>query len=376
MFDFSKAFDKVPHHLLLCKLRKIGFSITSLKWIHSYLSERTQAVIDECGNVSPWLSTNLGVPQDSVLGPLLFSLFINDISDSIKFSSHMTFADDVQIYRSCAPNDLQHSLACINQDVNSIYEYSLANELSLSLPKSKVLILGSNARIRELDLRNLPAILVGGVPLPYVSEHRNLGLVIPSSLSWKRHVACISRDVHGLLHKLKYHRNSLPTDVRAKLISTLIFPRLDYCSIVFCNLPSTLDCKLQRLVNSCIRFVFDLRRDSHVTAFRHQLGWLSVKNRRLYFLAILVYKVLNQKVPTYIAELFYHVDPDIRTSQRRPQSTFTIPFARTNVYMHSVSVSACRLWHSLPACIATSSSLAVFKLRLYQHLRDSELANV
>ena len=94
LFDFSKAFDTISHSKLLIKLRKLGFSDEALKWIFSYLTGRSQAVVDDKGGCSDWLATTFGVSQGSVLGPLLFSLFINDIGDLLKYSQHMIFADD------------------------------------------------------------------------------------------------------------------------------------------------------------------------------------------------------------------------------------------------------------------------------------------
>ena len=104
LFDFSKAFDTVCHSRLLIKLHALGFSNTALSWVFSYLTGRTQFVLDERGECSDWLATTSGVPQDSVLGPLLFTLFINDICFSLKFSQYMIFADDTQIYLSCLPS--------------------------------------------------------------------------------------------------------------------------------------------------------------------------------------------------------------------------------------------------------------------------------
>ncbi|XP_071572597.1 uncharacterized protein [Temnothorax nylanderi] len=138
LFDFSKAFDTVPHLRLLIKLKEIGFSDEVLAWIFSYLTGRSQAVFDNEGNFSEWLFTSTGVPQGSVLGPLLFALYINDIGGFLSFVYHMIFADDVQIYLQCTRADILHGLELISRDANAIFDYATLNGLKLNPAKSKV----------------------------------------------------------------------------------------------------------------------------------------------------------------------------------------------------------------------------------------------
>ncbi|XP_071578618.1 uncharacterized protein [Temnothorax nylanderi] len=135
LFDFSKAFDTVCHFLLLTKLRKLGFSDLALKLIFSYLTGRSQAVVDLDGEFSDWLSVSSGVPQGSVLGPLLFSLFINDIGAFLRFTQRMIFADDTQIYRKCLLSQLNVALQLVAHDVGVISEFATTNGLSLNLKK-------------------------------------------------------------------------------------------------------------------------------------------------------------------------------------------------------------------------------------------------
>lgn len=122
LFDFSKAFDTVSHVRLLMKLKSFGFSTSTLDWFFSYLVGRSQAIVDESYNRSRWLCVTSGVPQGSVLGPLLFSLFINDIGKVLKHSHHMIFADDTQIYLSCLPSRLNHGLEKIAVDASAIFQ--------------------------------------------------------------------------------------------------------------------------------------------------------------------------------------------------------------------------------------------------------------
>lgn len=374
LFDFSKAFDTIRHCLLLKKLRLLGFSDSALKLVLSYLTDRMQAVIDEHRVPSTWLGTSTGVPQGSVLGPLLFILFINDIGSVIKHSKHMIFADDTQILLHVHPSFIKQGLQLVSTDVNAIHKYSEENCLKLNISKTKILLLGSRRFLSEIDLASLPPISVNDVTIPYVTKARNLGIIFSSDLSWNNHISFVSSKVHGVLYKLKYHKHSLSQDIRIKLISTLIFPHLDYCCLVYNGLTSELNVKLQRLINCCIRFIFDLRRDVHITPFRHQLGWLSVENRRLYFLGILTYKILHSMSPNYLLCLFNLHDPSLRRSSRiNSSNTFAIPLHRTASYRNSFVLSAIYFWHTLPPTITSCSTLSSFKTSLWSHLISLDL---
>ena len=196
-----------------------------------------------------------------------------------------------------------------------------------------------------------------------------------SDLSWSKHVSCISRKVHGTLHALKYHKDSLSEEIRIKLVTALLLPHLDYCCLVYHGLTDGLDKKLQKLVNLGIRFIYNLKQGEHITPFRQRLNWLIVRNRRLYFLGILAYNVRHLTVPSYISELFCAPSSEPRYSERLldHDMSFHIPIHRTETYRSSFRLSAAYFWNSLPGEIVSSSSLGIFKARLYCHLRDSEI---
>ena len=149
--DFSKAFDITSHSLLLLKLKAIGFCDSALAWVFSYLTGRSQAVVDGSEVCSDWSPTSAGVPQGSVLGPLLFSLFIADIRANLKFAEGMIFADDTQVYLSIPFAQLNEGLSKIAHDVSVIFDYATKNGLNLNVGKSKILIFGSNAYTRGVQ---------------------------------------------------------------------------------------------------------------------------------------------------------------------------------------------------------------------------------
>lgn len=376
LFDFSKAFDTIPHLRLLEKLKTIGFSSSALKLIHSYLSGRKQVVVD--GNsFSSTLNTTCGVPQGSVLGPLLFSIFINDIAVSLRYSKHIIFADDTQIYLHCYPSQLNEAIRCISLDVASIANFASVNGLTLNLAKSKILIIGSSVYTNNIKLDELQPIAVNGISIPYVTEAKNLGVIFSSNLSWKSHINLISQKVNFSLYKLKHNKNALSRDLRTKLVRTLIFPIIDYCCIVYHDLTDELNSKLQVLFNNCIRFIFNLRRDVHITPYRLQLNWLSVKNRRLYFLACSTYRILNSFSAPYLRDDFIsHIHIQNRPIRQAAQVRFfSIPLHRTECYRKSFLISSFYLWNSLPTNIRLSPSIESFKIQVYNHFLSIERSN-
>ena len=240
LFDFIKAFDTVSYSKLLIKLRKFGFSDGALKWMFSYLTKISQAVVDDNGSCSDLLATTSGVPQG------LFSLFKNDIGDSLMYSQNMIFADDTQIYLSCMLSELNSAIARITHDVDVIANHARENSLQLNISKSKVLVLGSRAFVSCIDLNTLPPITVEGKAISSVNEVRNLGVIMTVNLSWRSHVMSVARRVHFSLHKLKFHRNTLTRELRIILIVSLFFPLIDYCCLVFNDLTNEMNTKLKK----------------------------------------------------------------------------------------------------------------------------------
>ena len=233
--------------------------------------------------------------------------------------------------------------------------------------------MGSDSYVRNIDLSRLPVISVDGVSIPYVDEARNLGVMLSISLSWESQVRHVSRKVHFSIHKLKFHRNVLSRDLRATLITSLIFPIIDYCCLVYHGLTNELDLRLQRLINCGIRFVYDLRKDVHITPCRRQLGRLSVRDRRNDFLGIAMYNVYNHNAPSFIFQLFERVSGDPVRSRRRSLPTYIIPQHRTESYRRSFAITGMCLWEPLPTSVTSSPTLSIFKDRLYTHLFADEV---
>lgn len=300
LFDFSRAFDTVDHALFVNKLQSFGFSSQVHRWFVSYLSGRSQAVLGPGGESSSWLPVTAGVPQGSVLGPLLFSLFINDLPSVLTNSKHILYADDLQIYLHCHPDDIRGGIDWLARDVGEVSIWAARNNLTLNLKKTKAICLASSQYVRRLDLDTAGGIRWGDSIIPFEQSVRTLSITISSNLSWTLHIDNVCSRINKCLYQLKLHRDLFSVKLRKHLITALVFPHIDYCSIVYCDLPGVLNTRLQRCMNSCARFIHGLRRDVHITSYRLQDKWLSVEHRRFHQIGCLFFSILQSCCPPYL----------------------------------------------------------------------------
>ena len=226
-FDISKAFDTVPHGPLMDKLISTNVNPHIVKWVHSYLSNRTQhVVVNGCDSaVLPVIS---GVPQGSVLGPYLFLVYINEIVDTISEDSKIVmFAYDIALYRAIrSPLDF----ILLQLDVDAICNWIALNYLKLNILKCCYMIF---TRKRYPTLPTTP-LVVNNLALAKVDSFKYLGVNLSTNLSWSEHVNCIAtktRRLVGLLYRRFY--GYLSPHIMVKLYTTIIRPHLEYACTVW-----------------------------------------------------------------------------------------------------------------------------------------------
>lgn len=370
LFDFSKAFDSINHKLLLSAMHDLGFSDLALQWVHSYLTGRTQSVIDLDGNATDSLPNNSGVPQGSNSGPIFFIIFINTIFSYLRYCNDtcMAFADDLQLFLVSTLERLNSTISELNRDAAGVVAWSRDNGLDLNVTKTKAIIFGSSHNLNKLKSREVASVVIEGCTIPYSDNVKNLGVQFSADLSWNKHVAQISRNIHATLHGLKFRGALLSVPVKKLLVNSLVVPHVDYACIIYDDVPEYLNVKLQRLLNCALRFVFSVKRDAHISPYRRAMNWLTVKTRRNYFKCSMMYSVLTTDTPSYLRELYREVGPEVRRSRRLASSSFSLPLSRTNMLDKSFVTTSVRLWDSLPVNIKDLPSLAAFKNALFRFL--------
>ena len=264
--DFSKAFDVMCIDVLIHKLSLIGFSDSACRWIRSFLSGRFQSTTLPDGTTSDPLERNSGVPQGSVLGPLLFWLFINDLPSVIRFCKHHLYADDFVIYYSGPLKDIYNIIKTINEDLSNISRWAADNGLGINVNKTQAMWISSTGFVRKIEALHLPPIVLDSKQIEMRDSVKVLGITLDRTLSWRNQCYDTRRKGFAALARLRKLHGFLPNSTRLMLINILVFPYFDYCAGLFLGLSDELTKKLSRCKNAAVRFVTGTKIWEHITA--------------------------------------------------------------------------------------------------------------
>lgn len=357
LIDFAKAFDRVSHRKLLLKLGEVfQFSHAATKLMHSYLTDRSQAVF--CNDkLSRFESIVSGVPQGSVLGPLLFSLFINDLPSTLRYCSVHLFADDVQIYLcELEPSNYGSLGEKVNYDLQRILDWSQRNLLPINPAKTKAMLINRGRNIFEC-----PNLVMDGENIEFVDRVESLGIIITSKLNWDDQISSQCGKIYGWLKRLNLVTRHFSIPIKLKLFKTLLLPHFIYGDFINLNASvASLD-KLRLALNSCVRYVYNLSRFSRVSHLHKELIGCSFSNLYRYRSCITIFKILLLKKPEY---LFTKLSP-MRSDRNR---SLLIPQHRSAYYSQSLFARGIVFWNQLPLNIKANVSIVNFKRDLKQLL--------
>ena len=268
--DFSKAFDTVNHSILIRKLEHYGVRGIAKDWFVSYLSNRRQFTSIGATN-SEDLPISCGVPQDSVLGPLLFLIYINDFSNCTDTLDLCLFADDSNLFFFCHKNLLSLE-SIINSELSYVKNWLNTNKLSLSIGKSNFVLFHPPPKKVNTSVK----LYINDIPLEEKSHIKYLGIMLDTNLNWKSHVHYISKKVKrsiGILSKIRYHVN---LDVLTNLYYALIYPFLIYGIVIWGNAYPTNIQPLFILQKRSIRIITFSKFDDHSSPlFKQTVTYLS-----------------------------------------------------------------------------------------------------
>ena len=352
--DFSKAFDTVDHVILLKKLEIYGFRGAILGWFQSYLSARHQYV-EMKGSKSSLQSNPCGVPQGSVLGPLLFLIYINDMNRCCKLNI-INFADDSTAYLT--HDDLRSAIQLVNRELDSLDQWVCANKLSLNTSKTAYTIISNQ---RQSDI---PGVIIRNTEIAACKEQKFLGIILDNKLNFKNHIDKISNKVksaNGILWKLSQY---VPSQVLKKIYYTLVYPFLIYGVEIWGNSSQVGLNRLSRLVHTAQK-----RTKSQTNLAHNSKIFLSVSQIHQFYTLLRCYKYYKLKSNTYFYEKFSsrHPTHDINTRFNHNNNFNTPPIAISKMFC-SFFISGITFWNALPPCIRDCNNISSFKNKTKRYL--------
>ena len=324
--DLSKAFDTVDHKILLSKLKKYGIVGEELLWFDSYLKNRKQFVkVDE--SESNILDISCGVPQGSILGPLLFLIYVNDMHLSVPKLNVVMFADDTNLFIS--GKDHKNLFNIMNNQLELIDDWFAANKLSLNVQKTKYTLFCSSLVEDNLPLK-LPTLLFGTKEISRSRYTKFLGVLIDENLNWKKQIKAIESKISSQIGIINRGRKVLNNKAMKMLYFAFVNPYLTYGNIVWGSVGKTKLNKLANLQKRAVRLITQAPRRSHSRPLMISLNILNIFEINLINHFKLMYKVFKKSIPTFLQEKF--IKNNHRYPTRFSADTYKLDDYNINIY--------------------------------------------
>ena len=364
LLDLSAAFDTVDHTILAERLKTyFGLGGKALSLMQSYLSGRTQSV--EIGDyLSPPVNLTTGVPQGSILGPLLFSLYMAPLEEKLKVEGvqfHF-YADDTQIYLSFPAAECSQSLRYFADVLAQVHKWFTNNRLTLNADKTEFMFIGTRQQRDKLDPATMTLTFDDSDIRP-VDSVRNLGFYFDSDLNTTTHVTRTCQTSFFYIRNFRRIRTYIDINCAKLLANAFVLSRLDYCNSLLYGANQGLLRKLQIVQNSLARVVMSsCKCYDHITPVLRQLHWLPVKQRILYKTALLTFKILKSKQPAYLHSFLQPAPLSNRRSSNK--NLLIVPFIKSERGRRAFSFAAPTIWNSLPQGLRDCDSEYTFRKKL------------
>jgi len=351
LLDYSKAFDTISHTILASVLSFIGFAENAINLIFQYLTDRVQ-VVSVDNRMSLPLRVVSGVPQGSILGPLLFSIYTSQLPGCLKTCNIHMYADDTQLYYSFHRDGIKEASQCINDDLNALSTLSHKHSLVLNPSKSAVVLFGKY----DLALINNFNIAINNQTLPLKTVCKNLGLHIDSGLKFKEHVSQCIKKAYSNLKLIFHNRKYLNVQLKQNLCNCLVLSQFNHCDVVYGPCLSAFDSeRIQRLQRSCLRLIHGVRKFEPISHKLRSTGWLNMYNRRLLHSLTLFHKIITNRAPPYLYNKI-RFRTDVHNLNLRHRNTITIPSHRTTFFKRSFCYNVAKCYNM---CTPVQKQLSV-----------------
>ena len=364
--DISKAFDRVWHSGLLFKLREHGFGDSLLTWFNSYLRNRKQKVVIQSAE-SNYLPLSAGVPQGSVLGPLLFLIYVNDITDSL-LSLTRLYADDSSLYYSAT--SLKDIEGIINQDLKSVSSWAKQWLVDFNPNKTEAVIFSNK---KDFDV---PRLLFGNTLIKVVDHHKHLGLTLSSTGQWSNHINDILESASKILQIMRRLQFTLTRAALNQIYLSYVRPILEYSSIVWDGCTVVSSNSIEKLQNEAARIVTGLTRSVSLENLYKECGWEALSVRRNNSKLCFMYKVSNGLVPQFIEELIPPLVGNRSQYQLRNSKNYEHVQARTRLFQKSCIPSSIPIWNDLEQDVKNITTFNSFKSKLISMTKPKRIPNL
>ena len=388
LLDMSAAFDTVDHQKLIGVLEtRFGVTGTALQWFDSYLSSRNFRV-NINGELSDIIALICGVPQGSLLGPVLFLLYIEELQDLARpYGLNIKlYADDSQLYVGLVPTD-EDGWKVTKQTIEScladIKRWMVRHWLKCNEDKTEFVLLGKSSSLEKMIFE--PTLQFGDAVLRPMdcqgSTGKTLGIYLDSHLTMERQVNNVRKQCGLMLKNLWQINRSLEKSTKIMLVKQLIISRIDYCNILYYGLPKKILEGLQKVLNSCVRYIFNLKghQDDYTEYFR-EAHILPIEQRLEFKASLLAYKIVRGTAPKYLSELVPRdgefgtgrstratADPDFFRLRYPKLSSIN---ANSKLRRRRISVYLPDVWNKLPLELRSTHPIELFKTRLKTRLYE------
>jgi hypothetical protein len=371
LLDLSAAFDTVDHgHLLTVLDRRFGVNGSAHGWFQDYLTNRSQVVRTVSGE-SPMSTIDCGVPQGSVLGPLLFCSYTEDVSTLCDAHGvhHHLYADDKQLYASVHLKDTKNALLRLGTCVREIADWCTSRRLQLNAGKTELAWFGTPANMKKLSAVECDLEACGVVIKPSTCV-RNLGVLLDSQLSLRQHVNKVASVCYFHLRRLRKIIRFVGRELSQQLISAFVLSKLDYCNSVLAGLPKSTIKTLQHVQNAAVRTILRLHPWCPVTPSLRELHWLPIESRVQFKLCVMMYTAHAGTSPDYISDLLQPAAANPTRPGLRSASSnlYRLPRLRLKLGERAFSYAGPKAWNALPTELLCLDNINVFKSRLKTHL--------
>ena len=353
--DFKKAFDTVDHDLLLQKMNIYGIRGNVLNWFSSYLRNRKQTVIYN-NHESDYKEIKCGVPQGSILGPLLFLIYINDLTNASKMFNSILFADDTSLFH--AGKNPDNIVKEINDEIPNIISWLHANKLSLNLEKTNFILFSpKNAPKLNTDL------LINHTKITEVNQTKFLGVIIDNNLNWSAHIRYIQNKIAKGIGIITKARKVFDYETLLSLYNSLIYPYITYCIHAWGNAFPTHIKPIVLLQKKAVRIINGVPPRSPTEILFKESDILKIDEVFKYSMGIFMFKFYHHKLPALFTKMFKNIT-DVHKHRTRSTSNLFMPTCTTTRMQKSLRYCGPKIWNYIVKHSDIKCSIGTFKKRM------------